>query len=69
MGGDAVTEAPETLDLIWGCAAIAAALGCTKRQTFGLLEAGELPGARKVGGRWVVSRRKLLELFEGEQAA
>jgi hypothetical protein len=64
-----MTEQPETLDLVWGAASIAALIGKTTRATFGLLEAGELPGAKKVGGRWVISRRKLLALFEAEEAA
>jgi excisionase family DNA binding protein len=57
----------ETLDLLWGAEKIAEALGRTKRSVFHLLENGELP-ARKVGGRWVVSRRALLAHFE-ERAA
>lgn len=57
------SRAPEDLDLLWGAAAIAAFLGRTRRQTFGMLEAGELP-ARKVGARWVASRKKLREHFE-----
>jgi hypothetical protein len=57
----------EILDLLWGAAAIAATLNRTARQTFHLLEAGELP-ARKVGGRWVASRKALREHFEGERA-
>ncbi|KKB12385.1 hypothetical protein VE25_07485 [Devosia geojensis] len=58
---------PERLDLIWGATAIAAALNRTRRQTFHMLENGELP-AKKVGGRWVASRKKLEELFEGDAA-
>jgi hypothetical protein len=54
----------DNLDLLWGAAAIAAFLGRTRRQTFGMLEAGELPGCRKVGNRWVASRRLLREHFE-----
>jgi hypothetical protein len=57
----------ETLDLIWGAAAIAAALNRTQRQCFHMLESGELP-AKKIGGRWVVSRKALREHFEGAAA-
>jgi hypothetical protein len=42
-------EAPAD-DLIWGCAAIAAAIGRNRRATFHLLENQLLP-ARKVGER------------------
>lgn len=55
------------LDLIWGCKAIAAAIGCTERATFHMLERGEIP-ARQVGRRWVASR-KALEAFFSEVAA
>lgn len=53
------------LDLIWGAEAIAEAIGRTRRQAFHLLEAGELPGAKKIGGRWVISRRALEAMFAG----
>lgn len=58
---------PETLDLIWGVASIATFIGRTQRQTYEALAKGELP-ARQVNGRWVASRKKLRELFEGEAA-
>jgi len=54
----------ETLDLIWGVAGIAKAIGRTVRQTETALAKGELPG-KKCNGRYVVSRRKLVEHFEG----
>lgn len=40
------------MNLIWGANAIAKALGRTERATFHMLEHGQIPGARKVGGRW-----------------
>ncbi len=58
----------EPLDVIWGVAAIAQVIGRTPRQTYHALEKGALP-AQKVAGRWCVSRRKLEQLFEGEDAA
>jgi hypothetical protein len=61
----AETESP--LDLLWEVSAIAKAIGRTERQTFGMLEKGLLP-ARKVGGRWVAERGKLLSFFLGEAA-
>lgn len=54
----------DTLDLIWGAKAIAKVLGVTDRAVFHMLAKGELP-ARQVGQRWVASRRKLVEHFEG----
>ncbi len=52
-------------DLAWGVDEIAKAIGRTERATFHLLAKGQLP-ARKVGGRWVASRRKLLSYILGE---
>jgi hypothetical protein len=52
------------LEILWGVPAIAAAIGRTARATYHMLESGHLPGAKKVGGRWCVSRRSLVALFE-----
>ncbi|HEV7344386.1 MAG TPA: helix-turn-helix domain-containing protein [Devosia sp.] len=60
-----MSSEPDGLDLIWGAEGIAKAIGCTKRKTYHMLEAGLLP-ARQIGQRWVVSRRKLQEHFEAE---
>lgn len=54
------TDAP--IDLIWEVAEIAKVIGRSPRQTFHLLSSGQLP-ARKVGGRWVAERGKLLSFF------
>ena len=54
------------LDLIWGAAAIARAIGQTERATYHLL-ANELLPAKRVGGRWVASRRKLLAALTGDE--
>lgn len=56
----------EKIDLLWGARDIAAALGRTERSVFHMLEAGALP-ARKIGGRWCVSRKALAAFF-GEAA-
>ncbi|TJU73886.1 MAG: DNA-binding protein [Mesorhizobium sp.] len=53
---------------VWGCTAISKVIKRKPRQTFNLLENGELP-AKKVGGRWVASRAKLEKLFQIEVAA
>ncbi|MBL0374009.1 DNA-binding protein [Rhizobium sp. KVB221] len=55
-------SANETMDLIWEVAEIAKLIGRTDRQTFHMLSAGLLP-AKKVGGRWVCSRSKLIAFF------
>lgn len=52
------------LDLIWGARRIADALGVTVRQAFHMLESGQLPMARQIGNRWVVSRKALQAFFE-----
>lgn len=52
----------QAIDLVWGAEGIAAVIGRTARQTFNLLDTGQLP-AKKVGGRWVAERGKLLAFF------
>ena len=56
----------ETLDLLWGAKSIARVLGVTDRAVFHMLAKGEIPSAKQVGQRWVASRKKLREHFEGE---
>jgi hypothetical protein len=56
-------------DLIWGVEAIASEIGRTPRQAYHLLQSGALPVAKKVGGHWVVQRRKLEAFFAGEDQA
>jgi hypothetical protein len=55
-------------ELIWGVQAIAHEIQREPRQTYHLLSTGELPVAKKVGGRWVVSRQRLRAFFAGEAA-
>lgn len=52
----------QEIDLVWGAANIAELIQRTPRVTFHLLETGQLP-AKKVGGRWVAERNKLLAFF------
>jgi len=52
-------------DLLWGVTAIARAIGRTERQVFHLLETGLIP-AKKVGGRWLASRRRLFKALIGD---
>lgn len=43
---------------IWGCRAIARQIGATERQTFHMLESGQIP-AKKIGGKWVAEEGQL----------
>ena len=52
----------ENLELIWGVRGIATLIKRTERQTFHLLETGQLP-AKKVGGRWVAERGQMIRFF------
>jgi hypothetical protein len=60
-------EPPASLDLVWGADAIAAAIGRSPRQTFHMLDSGQLP-AKKVGNRWVAERGKLIRFFLDDAA-
>jgi hypothetical protein len=55
-------------DLIWGCSAIAQVIGRSERATFHLLS-NELLPAKRIGGRWCASRRKLLAALVGEETS
>ncbi|MFS8120887.1 DNA-binding protein [Rhizobium sp. BR 250] len=57
----------DTIELVWGGEEIARVIGRTPRVTFQLLERGLIP-ARKIKGRWVASKPKLLEFFMGDVA-
>lgn len=52
---------------IWGVSKIAEEIDRSERQTFYLLQSGQVPG-QKIGGRWVTTRRKLRALFVGDAA-
>ncbi|MBO9122785.1 MULTISPECIES: MerR family transcriptional regulator [unclassified Rhizobium] len=55
-------EVNEKLSLVWGAEEIAKLIGRSKRATFYMLDSGELP-AKKVGGRWVAERNRLINFF------
>ncbi|MER8782303.1 DNA-binding protein [Mesorhizobium sp. M1006] len=57
------------LSLIWGSPNIARAINRKPRITAYMLEKGEIPGATKVLGKWVISRHKLREKFGMTEAA
>lgn len=54
------------VDLIWEVKEIAKLIRRTERQTFHMLNKGELP-ARKVGGRWVAERSRLISFLMGDK--
>ncbi|NDW07459.1 DNA-binding protein [Jiella pacifica] len=53
---------------VWGTKEISRIINRTERQTFHMLATGALP-ARKVGERWVTTKRKLMDAIIGDQAA
>lgn len=55
------------IELVWGGTEIAKLIGRSARATFHMLEKGELP-AKKVGGRWVAERSKLIAFFMEDAA-
>lgn len=55
---------PNPAGVIWGAEAIGREIGKTKRQAFHLLESGQLRGAKKIGGRWAITRQALLANFD-----
>ncbi|WGG58225.1 DNA-binding protein [Brucella intermedia] len=61
------TEDMQTADVIWGTEEIAAFIGQTVNATSYMLRQRQIP-ARKIGDRWVASRKKLNEFFAGEAA-
>jgi hypothetical protein len=61
-----VTESDEASDLVWGATAIAKVIGRSERSAFHMLERKLLP-AKRVGGRWVASRIKLLQALTGDE--
>jgi hypothetical protein len=59
-------KSSKDIDLIWGCKAIAEAIGRTERQTFHLLSNKAIRSARRVGGRWCCDRGALHAEFTGD---
>jgi hypothetical protein len=53
----------EPLDLIWGVEEIAHVIGRTTRQTYHMIQSGNLPIVKQVGERYVASRSKLIAFF------
>ena len=54
-------------DIIWGARAIAKTLNTTEKTIFHKLERGQLPGARKIGGRWCLHLPTFYKVFSREE--
>lgn len=56
-------------DIVWGVLAISEVIRKNERQTYYMLQTGQLP-AKKIGAQWVASHRALLSfLLEAEPPA
>jgi hypothetical protein len=51
-------------DIVWGAAAIAPHLGRSVKGTWGALESGKVPGAKKIAGRWALNLPVFRATFE-----
>ncbi len=58
----------EALDLIWGVSEIAKMIGRTERQTYHMIQSGNLPVVKQIGERYVASRSKLIAFFMEDAA-
>jgi hypothetical protein len=67
MGTNSRKNSHGETDLIWGIDGISQAIGQSFAATAYMLGKKQLP-AKKVGERWVVSRKKLDEFFTGDAA-
>ncbi len=57
------------LDLLWTAYEMSPVIRRSPRQVQNMLTQGHLPGAKKVGGQWVISERVLRNLFLQPEAA
>lgn len=62
-----MTADTKPMELLWEVSEIGKLIGRNERQTFHLLSTGQLP-AKKVGGRWVAERSKLIAFFMEDAA-
>jgi hypothetical protein len=70
MSDDTTFLSENDHDVLWGVPAIARAINRSKRQTYHLLSRGVLRGAaKKTGGRWSASRRKLVAAVTEPESA
>ena len=54
--------------IIWGASEIGKTINRSEKATFVMLEAGKVPGARKVGGRWALKPSVFFASFESVAA-
>jgi hypothetical protein len=54
------------IDLVWGVGAIGKLIGRSYRQTYHMIQSGNLPMVKQVGERYVASRAKLVAFFMEE---
>lgn len=64
---DERTSEGEKLDLLWGAEEIAREIRRSTRQVNHMLATGALIGAKKIAGRWCITRSALRALFDGEK--
>ena len=62
-------QASISRDLLWGPEEIGEEIRRTKRQVQHMIDRGDLVGAKKIGGRWCITRSALHALFYGKEAA
>lgn len=53
--------------IVWGAKDIAKAIGRSEKAVFAMLERGQCPGAKKIGGRWGLNLRVFIASFEEKQ--
>lgn len=54
------------IDLVWGVGPIGKLIGRSYRQTYHMIQSGNLPMVKQVGERYVASRSKLIAFFMEE---
>jgi len=54
--------------VVWGARNIGKAIGRTEKATYAMLESGQLPGARKVAGRWAFQPAVFFASFQNVAA-
>jgi hypothetical protein len=59
-----IESATPALDtIVWGAEAIAPHIGRTVRGAYHALESGDVPGAKKIAGRWALNVRAFHAAF------
>lgn len=52
--------------LVWGAEKIAETIGVTRSAVYHMLENKQIPGARKIGGRWALHLPTFYESFKAQ---